>query len=102
MVTLMTSHLVGGPQDVVAKDVQSVLNLGHVFGINLNTAKCEIITHPDGTVTDPTLLSFVHIQSSDAELLGAPLFPGSALDAAWTRRCKDLARAVDRLVEIRS
>jgi len=44
----------------------------------------------------------VYIQSSDAELLGAPLFPGSALDATWARRCDDLARAVDRLAAIRS
>jgi len=53
-------------------------------------------------VTDSTLLFFVYVQSSDAEQLGAPLFPGSALDAAWTKRCEDLTRAVHRLAEIRS
>ena len=41
-----------GPQDVVATDVQSVLNLGHAIGLSLNIAKCEIIiTHPYGVVT---------------------------------------------------
>jgi len=31
------------------------------------------------------------------DLLGAPLFPGPVLDKAWSDRCADLARAVDRL-----
>jgi len=65
----------GDPQDVVARDVQSVLNLGNAVGLNLNIAKCEIITNPDGVVTDLTLLSFVHIESPDAELLGLHFFP---------------------------
>jgi len=33
-------------------------------------------------------------------LLGAPLFVGPALDSAWSQRCDDLTRAVDRLSNI--
>ena len=39
---------------------------------------------------------------ADATLLGAPLFPGSALDKAWDDRWEDLARVADRLREINS
>jgi len=81
----MDDFTLGGPQDVVAKDGQSVLNLGHAVGLNLNIAKCEIITYPDGVVTDPTLLSFMHMQSSDAELLGLHFFRiffGCSMDKA--------------------
>ena len=35
-------------------------------------------------------------------LLGAPLFVGPALDSAWSQRCDDLRRAVDRLSNISS
>jgi len=70
----------------------SVLNLGHAVSLNLNIAKC------DGIVTDPTLLSFVHIQSTDAELLGSHFFP----DLQLGQGDEDLAIAVDRLAAIRS
>ena len=36
------------------------------------------------------------------DLLGAPLFPGPVLDKAWSDRCADLARAVDRLDAVSS
>ena len=42
------------------------------------------------------------ISNHHMQNVGAPLFPGSALDAVWTRRCEDLTRAVDRLASIRS
>jgi len=35
-------------------------------------------------------------------LLGAPLFPGSVLDQAWSDRCNDLSRAVKRLRQLGS
>ena len=60
------------------------------------------VTHPECGVTDPTLLSFQRISVADAELLGAPLFPGSSLDKVWAQRGDELARAIDRLVSIGS
>ena len=42
------------------------------------------------------------MEFEDDSLLGAPLFPGIALDTAWDDRCEDLARSVDRLSAIGS
>jgi len=40
------------------------------------------------------------VLASETELLGAPLFPGTALESAWSKRCDELARALDRLALI--
>jgi len=46
--------------------------------------------------------SFHRVELEDATLLGAPPFPGAALDTAWDDRCKDLDRAVVRIKTINS
>jgi len=43
------------------------------------------------------LQKFKRVEIGDATLLGAPLFSGTVLDEAWSARCVDLARAIDRL-----
>ena len=77
------------------------------MGLSVHVSKCELIIHPGCSVTDPTLLSFqqVSVQQvsvADVEVLGAPLFPSAVVDGAWSRRCGDFARAVDRLASIGS
>ena len=62
-------------------------------------SKCEIIAHKDFQVDDALLQSFHRVEFEDVSLLGAPLFPGVALDTAWDDRCEDL---VDRLSAIGS
>jgi len=90
----------GGSQETVAKDVQTVVDVGRDMGLNINVSKCELIAHLRCHVTDPTLLSFQQIPSEIAELLGALLFPGTALDLTWAKRCDELTRATDRLASI--
>ena len=92
----MDDVTLGGSQETVARDVQTVMKIGHDLGLDINPSKCELITHAGCVVTDPTLYSFQPASVWDAELLGAPLFPGTVLDKVWSRRCDDLARAVDR------
>jgi len=48
------------------------------------------------------LHSFKKVDMEDTTLLGAPLFPGLALDEVLADRCEDLARAADRLSDINS
>ena len=96
----MDDLTLGGPQETVAKDVQLVMKAGQDMGLNLNISKCELITQPSCIITDPVLSSFIQVSVGDAELLGAPLFPGAVLDSAWSQRCDELARAVDRLASI--
>jgi len=78
----MDDVTLGGSQDAVARDVQTVMEVGHEVGLDLNISKCELISRPGCVVTDPTLQSFLQLPVSDAELLGAPLFPGAVLDTA--------------------
>ena len=50
--------------------------------------------------TNPAFQNFVHLSLEEAELLGAPLSTGSAMNTALSRRCDDLARAATRLGSI--
>jgi len=54
------------------------------------------------TVTGSFLHTFPRLPVADAALLVAPLFPRSALDKAWSDRCAELTRAVDRLQAVGS
>ena len=96
----MDDVTLGGSQEAVARDVQRIMNDGKDLGLNLNVSKCELIVNPGCRITDPVLSSFPQVSAADAELLGAPLFPGAALDSAWSKRCDELARAVNRLALI--
>jgi len=92
----------GGSVDMVASDVAEIINVGAEIGLSLNVDKCELIAHDDIVVSDAVSQSFNHAKIEDAILLGAPLFPGPALDRAWNKHCEDLARAVGRLCAINS
>ena len=71
------------------------------MGLILNYSKCELIAHPKFHIHENSVLrSFQRVDVQDASLLGAPLFSGPSLDAAWSQRCEDLSRAVDRLKNI--
>ena len=87
----------GGVESVVASDVQRIVEVGQAMGLALSTGKCELIAHPETVVNDAVLQSFKRLEPSEATLLGAPILPGERLDACWSERCADLARAVDRL-----
>ena len=87
----------GGPVQDVTLDVAEINRSGAAMGLTLNTSKCELIVHPDFSVTDDLLQSFARVDITDTTLLGAPLFTGSVLEKAWSDRCEDLARAVERL-----
>lgn len=56
-----------------------------------------MIAHDTFIPTDRYLSSFSRVSIEEADLLGAPLFPGPALDRAWSSRCAELTQAVTRL-----
>ena len=87
----------GGPSSTIASDVAEIAKVRTNMGLTLNTSKCELIAHPDFSVEDDLLHSFTRVDVSAATLLGAPLFSGPVLDEAWSDRCHDLCRAVNRL-----
>jgi len=65
-------------------------------------SKCELITESGTVVCDPIPQSFKRVPVSEAFLLGASLSQGPALDQAWSERCNDLTRALERLKLIAS
>jgi len=89
-----------GPEQTVVLDVQRVMETGGKKGLHLNPSKCEVISHPCSAFTDPVLQSFTPVRVDEAVLLGAPLFPGSALDNTWGDCCMELNRVADRLASL--
>jgi hypothetical protein len=70
----------GGPSAVVADDIELFRSCGSKIGLELNVDKCGVITRQsESTVAFP---NFCSTDSTDACLLGAPLFSGQALTTA--------------------
>jgi hypothetical protein len=92
----MDDLTIGGPESVVARDVDMVCVKGEEIGLRLNRKKCEFIS-ASAQSSDPIFKDFIHLHVENAELLGAPLTAGPAMDHALTRRCDDLERAAGRL-----
>ena len=87
---------VGGPAQFVAEDIQRVATLGPSYGLQLNFAKCELISK--FKPTDWPILAKLQQHTSDtATLLGAPLDRGQAMDEMLSAHCEDLARIISRL-----
>lgn len=98
----MDDFTLGGPEDVVTRDVQMILDAGERIGLHLNANKCEVIHIPEVTLSSPILKGFVHVHPIDVCLLGAPLFEGPALTSALANCCGSLSRAIDRLKDLSS
>ena len=82
---------VGGPKSVVTRDVEFIKESGVNIGLLLNAVKCELITLAEPE-QDCILNSFTIFKPSEASLLGAPPFSGTALDDALKRRHDDFVR----------
>jgi len=91
----------GGSENVVADDISKIIKEGEELGLIMNTSKCELITHRWFNVQSGTLRSFQRVEVEET-VLGAPLFVGPAFDSAWSQRCDDLRRAVNRMSNISS
>ena len=66
----------------MASDVAEIIRAGSEIVLSLNLSKCGFIAHKDFQVDDALLQSFHRLEFEDVSLLGAPLFPGVALDTA--------------------
>jgi len=93
----MDDVTLGGSQDAVARDVQTIMDVGHEIGRDLNISKCEFIFHPGCVISDFTLQSFLQIPVPDAGLLGVPVFPGTVLDMQYTPCLKKMEWIVFRV-----
>ena len=92
----MDDLTIGGPESQVAADVNTVRTKGEEIGLRLNSKKCEFVSN-SAQFSDPVFRDFICLSVDNAELLGAPLTTGTAMDQALNRRCDDLERAAGRL-----
>lgn len=83
----------------MAQDINTIRRKGKEIGLQLNDKKCELFSKV-AVPNNQTFENFIHLSTSEAELLGAPLNAGTAMDLALSRRCDDLARAITRLGSI--
>src|SRR5579872_5386502 len=89
----------GGQDAIVANDVKKVMEKGAELGLKLNISKCEIISQ-SLSHGDALLDSFAQRTASEAELLGASLTSGGAMDRKLEKHSADLERAAVRLQDI--
>jgi len=88
---------IGGPSQIVAADVHTVMREGQHLGLNLNVGKCEVIKGRFSGLLDPTVASFLKVDPSAAVLLGAPLSTGASMDIALQKSIVALKTAQVRL-----
>ena len=58
--------------------------------------KCEFVS-TSGISNEPIFSQFIHLNTQNASLLGAPLTVGQAMDSMLASRNEDLTRAISRL-----
>lgn len=89
----------GGSTGSVNGDVASILSAGSKLGLQLNKAKCEVISR-SAIPTGLLLSQFSHLSPVEATLLGAPLIDGVALDEALLDSRAKFVDVADRLSRV--
>jgi hypothetical protein len=92
----------GGHVDVVARDVEVIARDAAALGLQLNEAKCEIISKNAHLTTHKVFAGFIKTPTSEMRLLGAPVLPGDEVTAVLNEKTEDLRRAVSRLTLLQS
>ena len=90
MIGYLDDFTLGGPIHALAADVDRLWSDAAKIGLELNVSKCEIICNENekslfcGTILE----NFKYVNKEMASLLGAPLLPGPAIDAALSKSVK--------------
>jgi len=94
----MDDVTLSGSLQSVEQDVITVMDAASKTGLQLNTAKCEVIMEDFTAIpTSSVLNSFLKVEKAEMTLLGSPVLKGMAQDAAISHKIDELKRAVDRL-----
>ena len=96
----MDDFTLGGPEDVVYRDIAVVTSTGTSLGLHLNVATCELVHPQSSAIKSAVLGSFKSIAPDEAKLLGAPLLTNKSLDTALDMCCSNLSKAISRLSHI--
>ena len=88
----------GGSVHSVNDDLTVIKSEGEQLGLQLNKAKCEIVTR---NTLDPHIVSafpgFQIVDIRDAQLLGCPIISDRGLDAALEAKCDEVQILICRL-----
>ena len=101
VIGFMDDVTLGGPRDIVANNVNSVIAEGTNIGLYLNKNKSELVTKTATPVNSSLIDQFVHFTVNDATLLGSSLVIGTATDAIL-KKLTELKRTSGRLQLITS
>ena len=85
-----------GALSTVTADIAKIRAEGTLIGLSLNPDKSEVVSK-SGSSLHHQFTGFRQTKCESATLLGAPIFAGSAMDAALEVLLNDLKHAVDRL-----
>jgi len=99
MLGYMDDLTAGGLESHVARDVETIRQKGAELGLQLNDKKCEFISS-SGVSTEGIFQNFIHLTVENAELLGAPVTAGAAMDCAFSSRSS--IAAYDTLILMRA
>ena len=104
MIGYLDDFTLGGPIHALAADVDRLRSDAAKIGLELNVSKCEIICNENykSLLCGTILENFKYVNKEMASLLGAPLLPGPAIDAALSKKCEDLQLTIDRLKRLQS
>jgi hypothetical protein len=90
----------GGKAETVAADVDFIERTCSTMGLTLNRSKCEVIARNNNNTGYDSLRDFKFIDVEQAQLLGAPLSSGKALQQCLESRTKELEESLNKLTLI--
>jgi len=94
----MDDVTLSGSLQSVEQDVITIMDAASKTGLQLNTAKCEVIMKDFTAIpTSSVLNSFVKVEKDEMTLLGSLVLKGTAQVAAISHKINELKTAVDRL-----
>ena len=95
----MDDGSIGDNADVLLNDFQLLIAEGKNLGLNVNTAKCELIIDDEFVLEKFRTVApdISHVLPSDAVLLGAPIGGESSMDKVLLIRLNELRRLSDRI-----
>ena len=98
----MDDGTLGGDADVLLVDFNTVRRVGQELGLELNEQKCELITDNDDVVDKFRVdaPSILHIKTSQAVLLGAPIGSTEEIDSTLSRKVAEFQRLTSRLKQL--
>jgi hypothetical protein len=98
----MDDGSLGGEVDVLIEDFETVRRIGRAIGLLVNDQKCELVTDDIEVVDKFRAIapSIIHVSTSKAGLLGAPIGSSDEIDVVLSKKITDFKRLACRLKQL--